>query len=224
MEPAPPEVPASRRYDPTAWERFADIDVLRALYESTGWTGYRLRNRRAIEEVLAELPPGSRVLDVACFVGLYSEVVVAGGGRYVGSDVTPKFIASAGRRHGISSYVVADLHWLPFRKQAFDLVFNFGTLIHLPEPRLPLTELWRVTRTTLLVETSTVEGADDPVDLVEEGDHFLSRAYGLSWFDGVVRSLPGRVSGPRSEPWRVADSAVGPLSLDSSLWRIDRSA
>lgn len=101
----------------------------------------------------AGLGPGQRVLDVGCGFGLETNrlaVLVQPGGRAVGLDHSPAFIAEARRRAvaaGIdASFEAGDAEALPFADAAFDATRAERVLTYLTDPDKALGELRRVTR------------------------------------------------------------------------------
>jgi SAM-dependent methyltransferase len=117
---------------------------------------------------LAQLPEGSRILDVGS------------GGRRLRPDVTTcDFLAGPGVD------VVGDIHSLPIPSDTYDGVFCTGTLEHVEDPRLALSELVRVARPggLLHIDVPFIQGYHpDPVDywrFTLEGLRLLCRKAGL---------------------------------------------
>jgi SAM-dependent methyltransferase len=101
------------------------------------------------------LPPGARVLDLACGAGLYTCWLaerVGPQGMVVGLDIEPAFLTEAGAAvsaAGLKGRVRlqrADGALLPFDDASFDLAWCAQSLYSLPEPHAALRELARVTR------------------------------------------------------------------------------
>ncbi len=97
------------------------------------------------ELALRHVPPGSRVLDVACGVGFGTRLLAERCGTVVGLDRDAESVARARAADGAhtSDYVVGDATRLPFADGAFDTVVSFETIEHVPH--LPfLDEIRRV--------------------------------------------------------------------------------
>lgn len=79
---------------------------------------------------------GRRVLDVGCGRGFLGEVVLAGGGEYVGVD-----LVASGRGFPLAT---ADAARLPFPDGAFDAVCCVDAFEHFPDPASAAREFRRV--------------------------------------------------------------------------------
>ncbi len=91
---------------------------------------------------------GKRVLEIGSGSGIDSAEFGRNGAEVVGLDFT-KTGASSTRdtlnEAGLSSNVVrAMAQSLPFREDAFDCVYSFGVLHHIPDVRRPMQEIKRV--------------------------------------------------------------------------------
>ena len=63
----------------------------------------------------------------------------------VGLDRDPELLAIAqARTAGVSRLIEADARELPFSDASFDLVFDFGTFYHSPEPEKIVSEIARI--------------------------------------------------------------------------------
>jgi SAM-dependent methyltransferase len=107
--PAPPPIPEF-------YERNADF-----------WAAQRATStffeKKYIDRVLRERPPGSPVLDVGCGTGYpIGEHVIAQGAALTGCDVSPAMIGKARARFPAQEWIVADM-------RTFDLGRKFGALI-----------------------------------------------------------------------------------------------
>jgi ubiquinone/menaquinone biosynthesis C-methylase UbiE len=92
-----------------------------------------------------------RVLEVGCGMGTDLRQFAAGGARVVGMDLTWQGIQmakTAFRLFGLSGdFVVADAEALPFRDDAFDLVYSNGVIHHTPDTVAAVHEMHRVLHT-----------------------------------------------------------------------------
>jgi ubiquinone/menaquinone biosynthesis C-methylase UbiE len=117
------------------------------------WAMWGADMRRMFADVarLADVPPGTAVLDIPCgggfaFRGLRPGQAV----RYVAADISPYMLGQArheaGRR-GVQDaieFVEADVTALQFDDASFDLCVTYNGLHCLPDPRAALGELTRV--------------------------------------------------------------------------------
>lgn len=100
--------------------------------------------RRALE--LAQLSPGSRVLDVGCGTGRWVRRYGEIGFCATGVDATPGMLRLARQRAGAASLVVGEVYRLPLRDVTFDCVSDITVVQHIPAPFQPqaLSEMVRV--------------------------------------------------------------------------------
>jgi SAM-dependent methyltransferase/uncharacterized protein YbaR (Trm112 family) len=95
-------------------------------------------------DVLAQLSPGSSVLEIGCGGGqmrtfLAGELKL----RYVGTDVSKTRVHEHLRAHG-GPDLLCDAHFLPFADAAFDVVYSAAVTEHLACPHLVAQEVARV--------------------------------------------------------------------------------
>lgn len=138
-------------------------------YESdrfSGWLG-RYRERRekgAVLEALGRLGAFSSVLDCPVGTGRWLPLLQSGGARTIGADISAEMLEDAQRRSQgrecDTSLVRADVISLPFRDEAFDIVFCFALFKHLPRDlvRLTLAEFSRVASCGIIVSTPILSG------------------------------------------------------------------
>jgi SAM-dependent methyltransferase len=91
---------------------------------------------------------GKVVLDVGCGAGRFLDVVSRWGAEAVGVDISfavEASYANVGAREHVN-VVQADVFHLPFRDDAFDVVFSIGVLHHTPDTRAAFNGLPRLLR------------------------------------------------------------------------------
>jgi SAM-dependent methyltransferase len=91
---------------------------------------------------------GLRVLEIGVGLGADHQRFAEAGAELYGIDLTPRAIEHTRRRlmlFGLrSKLAVADAEALPFRDEAFDLVYAWGVLHHTPDTPKAVAEVWRV--------------------------------------------------------------------------------
>lgn len=114
---------------------------------------------------LLDIAAGDRVLDVGCGTGFATTALARESDRVHALDQSPHQLARAfekfGRRGPVRFYP-GDAERLPFRDDAFDVVWSSGSIEYWPDPVATLTELRRVARPdgqVLIVGPLTPEGA-----------------------------------------------------------------
>lgn len=138
------------RLSPPGRDRLADVHEYVVALEA-------LDGLREVQQLKAlgrtGIGPGQSVLDVGCGFGLETTRLarlVAPGGRAVGIDHSPDFIAEARRRaaaDGIdAAFEAGDARALPFADASFDASRAERVLTYIADPEKVLSELRRVTR------------------------------------------------------------------------------
>jgi SAM-dependent methyltransferase len=89
-----------------------------------------------IDEFLAQLPKGSRVLDAGCAAGRDTAYIADKGYQVIGIDLAAALISEARRRHPGLEFVVGDFTALPFKDSEFDGLWNRAALVHMPSQEL----------------------------------------------------------------------------------------
>jgi SAM-dependent methyltransferase len=140
-----------------------------AMAASSGWLAARTvaRQERAYQGLIAAMKNGHPRLDftiaaeavaatgignpslieVGCGSGYYSEVfasLVSGGVRYTGIDYSAAMIARARARYPSAAFETGDATRLPYPENAFDIVFNGVSLMHIIEYPAAIREAARV--------------------------------------------------------------------------------
>ena len=107
----------------------------------------RLDFRVAAEAVAATSIATPRLLEVGCGSGYYSEVfanLIPGGVQYTGIDYSAAMIERARARYPSAAFEVADATRLGFDDNAFDIVFNGVSLMHIIDYQSAIREAARV--------------------------------------------------------------------------------
>jgi len=115
---------------------------------------YHRARAAELRAIIATLPlrMESRVLDVACGDGCYSHWLAERAGQVVGVDLCAAYLDRAVRPGAVAEdadrirFGRADVARLPFKDASFDLVWCAQSFFTLPDPRVTLREMVRVTR------------------------------------------------------------------------------
>ncbi|HEU5301816.1 MAG TPA: ubiquinone/menaquinone biosynthesis methyltransferase [Acidimicrobiia bacterium] len=156
------------------------------------------------------LPPGARVLDLACGTGDFSADLESGGHRPIGVDLSAGMLAAAGAGTPLAR---ADAAHLPFRDQAFDAVVCGFALRNFVELGAVLRECARVLRPG---------GAVGALDAAVP-ERALLRAGNAVWFRGAVPLL-GRLLSRDPEAYRYLPASTAYLPGPEDLVELFRAS
>ena len=131
----PDKQTAVRHMFDTIAERYDLVNGIVAIGMDTGW------RRRCIEAL--DLPPGSRVLDVACGTGDLCRGLSRAGYQRVGVDLSAGMLSHA---RTSAPLVLGDALIAPFRPRCFDGVVSGFALRNVVDLASLFTELARLTR------------------------------------------------------------------------------
>ena len=142
-------------YDFT-WERFGDRERIEQ------WEKDSYRYDELVPRDLVG-GKGTLGLDAGCGGGADLLRYAAGGADIIGVDLSRgAVVAARAARHLPNVHVVqADVHHLPFRPGAFDFIYSFGVLHHLPEPSHALKRLARLLKPGASLVTYLYEDFSD---------------------------------------------------------------
>ncbi len=87
-----------------------------------------------------------RALEVGVGTGYFAEVVVGTGAQVVGVDLSLPMLQQAARKQLPVALLRSDGAALPFRAQAFDLVYSVTVLEFVPDPARALAQMWAMLR------------------------------------------------------------------------------
>lgn len=100
----------------------------------------------AYQDFARRLPPGARVLDLACGEGYGAQILADAGHVVVALDLEADVVCAASGRYRSPRFVAGDAVRLPFADGAFDAVGALQTIEHLPAAAPFLAECARVLR------------------------------------------------------------------------------
>jgi ubiquinone/menaquinone biosynthesis C-methylase UbiE len=105
-------------------------------------------NERIIDAFvgLSNLPPGSRVVDLGCGSGIFTDVLQRRGYRCTGIDISPKLIRIAQTKFPKAEFFEGDVEYLPFQENSFDGILLSGLVHHFPDPSRCAAEVFRILR------------------------------------------------------------------------------
>jgi len=136
----------------------------------------RIQDAPGVQRIRAEalealaLQPGERVLDAGCGTGDHTREIAGrlGHGEVIGVDFSHAMITEAGRRQPASSvpatFEQGDAQRLRFETGTFDACRTERMLCHVPECRLALAEMVRVTRPGGRIAVIDVDAAGVMID------------------------------------------------------------
>jgi len=111
------------------------------LYDGHETLPYHLDPAHA--RVLAELPPGSRVLEIGCGGGQNRGWMTRHDLSYIGTDLSRTRVFDWLQKYG-GPDLLCDAHFLPFQDGQFDAVYSAATTEHLACPQRVVREVFRV--------------------------------------------------------------------------------
>ena len=118
----------------------------------TDYDRFRYETERHIPACIDALQVrGKQVLEIGLGEGSESELLVRGGARWSGVDLTSESVTRVRTRLRLRDLPYCDLSQgsvleLPFPDASFDLVFSHGVLHHVPDVRRAQSEIYRVLR------------------------------------------------------------------------------
>jgi ubiquinone/menaquinone biosynthesis C-methylase UbiE len=93
---------------------------------------------------LSGLPRGSRVADLGCGSGVFTELLRREGYVSVGIDISPRLIALGRSKYPDLELIEGDAENLPFDSDSLNGVLLSGLVHHFPDPRRLIAEVRRV--------------------------------------------------------------------------------
>jgi ubiquinone/menaquinone biosynthesis C-methylase UbiE len=95
---------------------------------------------------LSGLPAGSRVADLGCGSGVFTNLLHQAGYNCIGLDLSPKLIGIARAKFPEVEFLEGDVEHLPFATESLDGILLSGLVHHLPDPSRCAAEVFRVLR------------------------------------------------------------------------------
>jgi 2-polyprenyl-3-methyl-5-hydroxy-6-metoxy-1,4-benzoquinol methylase len=125
----------------------------------SGTTITRDRARRCIGEELWSQLSGKQVLEAGCGAGRFTEILLGRGACVTSIDIT-EAVDSNQENFPLSEFhriAQADIEYLPFAPQQFDVVFCLGVIQNTPSPELSISCLYKQVRPggTLIIDHYT---------------------------------------------------------------------
>jgi ubiquinone/menaquinone biosynthesis C-methylase UbiE len=157
------------------------------MYEaSSPFANWWQNRRRAMVEALIAECNASSLLDVGCAEGMYVRFLSGDRSVSMGMDISqPKLMRA--KAHGenpeTAGFVLADASRLPFKDNSFDLVICVDVIRYLADPVEATTEIFRVSRKYVIVQSATSSGIMSPLRFVS-----------LRWFRRRHESVRGEFS------------------------------
>ena len=140
------------------------------MYEpSNAFANWWQNKRRAIVETLVKQHNGSSLLDVGCAEGLYVRFLSGNRKVSMGMDISqPKLMRakSHGENAESACFVLADACRLPFKDNSFDMVICVDVIRYLADPVEAASEIFRVSRKYVIVQSATSSGIMSPLRFV----------------------------------------------------------
>ncbi|MCX6782310.1 MAG: methyltransferase domain-containing protein [Candidatus Magasanikbacteria bacterium] len=122
------------------------VRQMRQIYNTVAkeWDASRGTPTRIKMKVIRPVKKGMRVLDLGCGNGLMAGAIIGRGGRYIGVDISGKFISLCKKKYSSyiktneAEFVTADAVKLPFKNNYFDFAVSIAVMHHIPSAELRL--------------------------------------------------------------------------------------
>lgn len=207
------------------WENpFDNPDIARG-YEHWFKTPEGNRIDEEEKELIRRMTPsgeGKSLLDVGAGTGHFSRFMTGLGYRVVGIDPSPVMLDEAKKR-GPVRYVMGDALCLPYPDRSFDVVSAFTSLEFVPDPRLAISEMIRVSRGFIFIAFLNQLGAMNILRRIKNLSGNKDVYSDISFFPFTVGGMKKIVNEISDEMGRRADiqwgSAIGPLLISSIFSR-----
>jgi ubiquinone/menaquinone biosynthesis C-methylase UbiE len=173
-----------RRQWENFWEADAPKDFMRLEWQ------FIHPARKKVYEIAKKW--GDSVLDVGCGTGIDYKGFREKGMRYVGVDITPKFVTRFKELHPEADVSCHSSLDLPFEDDSFPVVYSGGMIQHMHPNDYPnaIREMWRICQKGLILTTS--KQFTRKLDVIQKvrGGKVYDNHYGMPLFQAIIRSLP----------------------------------
>lgn len=200
---------ADRDYD--AWAR-AVMDGYEGVAEAYDARRDPGEELALVDDLVAECPPGARVLDAGCGAGRAVLEHLPDGFDAVGLDVSAAQLALARDRVPAAALARGDISRLPFADDAFDAVCSLHAIIHVPREHHErvFAEFARVVEPGGQLLVAVGNGAWEG-----DNDDWLDSGAAMRWsFHGSERNR----ALVRGDGFRIDDATVVSDGLDDGEW------
>jgi len=166
-------------------------------------------NTLFIQQKFANLDRNKTILDCACGGGAQMGTLRNMGFKHIaGLELGIKWLQTAKKQDVTYGAVKADMHWVPFRDEAFDIVFSAHTIEHAYYPAKLLQEFWRAIKTNgrlfvILPYPDSGHEDDFHVAKYELGTNILDQGQSVIKFfeaNGFYLTIAERSAGLVNEP------------------------
>ncbi|MEU9607235.1 class I SAM-dependent methyltransferase [Streptomyces sp. NPDC048057] len=155
------------------------FDALGADYERS--FAHSPGHHASLRRLLAELAPGSRVLDLGCGTGRpTAQTLVDAGHRVLGVDISPVMVDLASRQVPGGSFICADVRTLDLAAGSYDAVCVYFSLLQMSRDEQSRT-LHRIARA--LVPGGRLAIATVPLDVDGVTVEFMGQTVRVTSFD-----------------------------------------
>lgn len=178
------------------WEESTNLDFMRDDPDEVNHPiRVRMGNEAARVSGHSTKASKTRVLDVGCGTAIDYPRLRDLGLEYWAVEPIPKFIDRARELHPEIRILQARVWDIPFNDNSFDIVWCKGVMQHLPPGSYPeaIDELWRVTKTLLMISTNRVFLSSPGITRRLKGGPYDTH-YNFKEFYGHVRRLPNSVT------------------------------
>ena len=135
---------------------------------------------------------GDSVLDVGCGPGVDYQGFIDLGMKYVGIDITKKFVDRFKELHPRADVRHHSSLSIPFQDEEFSIVYSGGMIQHMHPKDYPkaMKEMWRVCSRVLILTTSMAFTKKHDVIQMASNGKVYDNHYGMVSFLEIVHALP----------------------------------